>query len=211
METELQKNPTNFQNTLELARFYFQIQQTNRAVELLRNAIGLFDQALANPNIRYPDVAAMAQIAAQLGDMPKLEILLQKLISLAPDQPEPHYDLAALYAIVGKTSEALQNLQASLDLSAKRLATNPRRGAILGKSSEAMKIAGRTRLERQTAGDQSRRPRPPGRSPQRPALRLAAQPARFPKTCPARLEFEISNLKSQIAGYVPVADARPIR
>ncbi len=125
METELQKNPTNFQNTLELARFYFQIQQTNRAVELLRNAIGLFDQALANPNIRYPDVAAMAQIAAQLGDMPKLEILLQKLISLAPDQPEPHYDLAALYAIVGKTSEALQNLQASLDLSAKRLATNP--------------------------------------------------------------------------------------
>ncbi len=125
METELQKNPTNFQNTLELARFYFQIQQTNRAVELLRNAIGLFDQALANPNIRYPGVAAMAQIAAQLGDMPKLEILLQKLISLAPDQPEPHYDLAALYAIVGKTSEALQNLQASLDLSAKRLATNP--------------------------------------------------------------------------------------
>jgi len=125
METELQKNPTNFQNTLDLARFYFQIQQTNRAVELLRNAIGLFDQALANPNIRYPDVAAMAQIAAQMGDMPKLEILLQKLISLAPDQPEPHYDLAALYAILGKTSAALQNLQASLDLSAKRLATNP--------------------------------------------------------------------------------------
>jgi tetratricopeptide (TPR) repeat protein len=125
METELQKNPTNFQNTLDLARFYFQIQQTNRAVELLRNAIGLFDQALANPNIHYPDVAAMAQIAAQMGDMPKLEILLQKLISLAPDQPEPHYDLAALYAILGKTSAALQNLQASLDLSAKRLATNP--------------------------------------------------------------------------------------
>ena len=121
----MQKNPTNFQNTLDLARFYFQIQQTNRAVELLRHAIGLFDQALANPNIRYPDVAAMAQIAAQMGDMPKLEILLQKLVSLAPDQPEPHYDLAALYAILGKTSAALQNLQASLDLSAKRLATNP--------------------------------------------------------------------------------------
>ena len=125
LEAEAQKNPMNFQNTLELARFYYQVQQTNRAVELLRNAIGLFDQALTNPNIRFPDVAAMAQIAAQLGDMSKLEITLQKLVSLAPDQPEPHYDLAALDAILGKTSEALQNLQASLDLNTKRLATNP--------------------------------------------------------------------------------------
>src|SRR5208282_6655256 len=125
METEVQKNPTNFPNTLELSRFYYQIQQTNRAVELLRNAIGLFDQVLASPNLRYPDVSAMAQIAAQLGDMPKLEILLQRLVGLAPDLPEPHYDLAALDAILGKTSEALQNLQASLDLNTKRLATNP--------------------------------------------------------------------------------------
>ena len=125
MEAELQSNPTNFQNTFELARFYFQMQQTNRAVELLRNAIGLFGQALANPNIRYPDVGAMAQIAAQMGDMRNLELTLQKLVSLAPDQPEPHYDLAALDAILGKTSEALQHLQASLDLSTKRLATNP--------------------------------------------------------------------------------------
>jgi len=67
----------------------------------------------------------MAQIAAQLGDMPKLQILLQKLVSLAPGQPEPYYDLAALDAILGKAPDALQNLQASLDLSAKRLATNP--------------------------------------------------------------------------------------
>jgi tetratricopeptide (TPR) repeat protein len=125
METEVQKNPADFQNVLELARFYFQVQQTNRAIELLRNASGLFDQALANSNIHYPEAAAMAQIAAQLGDMPRLQILLQKLVSLAPDQPEPYYDLAALDAILGKTSDALQNLQASLALSAKRLATNP--------------------------------------------------------------------------------------
>jgi tetratricopeptide (TPR) repeat protein len=125
MEAEAQNNPTNFQNILELARFYFQIQQTNRAVELLRNAAGRFDQVLANPNLRYPDVAAMAQIAAQLGDMARLEILLQKLVSLAPNQPEPQYDLAALDAILGKTSEALHNLQTSLDLNAKRLAANP--------------------------------------------------------------------------------------
>jgi tetratricopeptide (TPR) repeat protein len=125
MEAEEQKNPTNFQNTLELARFYYQMQQTNRATELLQNAVKLFNQALANPNIRYPDVATMAQIAARLGNLPELEIALQKLTSLAPSQPEPRYDLAALYAILGRTSEALRNLQAALDLNARRLATNP--------------------------------------------------------------------------------------
>jgi Flp pilus assembly protein TadD len=67
----------------------------------------------------------MAQIAARLGNLPKLEILLQKLASLAPDQPEPRYDLAALYAVLGRTSEALQNLRISLDLNAKRRAANP--------------------------------------------------------------------------------------
>jgi thioredoxin-like negative regulator of GroEL len=124
MEAEQQNNPTNFQNTFELAHFYYQMQQTNRAMELLRNAAGLFDRALANPTIRYQDVAVMAQIAGQLGDMTKLEVLLQKLVRLAPDEPEPHYDLAALDALLGRTSEALQHLQAALDLSAKRLATN---------------------------------------------------------------------------------------
>ncbi|MGD0744187.1 MAG: DUF2723 domain-containing protein [Verrucomicrobiota bacterium] len=134
MEAEQQKNPTNFQNTLELANFYHQMQQTNRAVELLRNALGLFGQALANPKIQYPDVVAMAQIAGQLGDLPKLETTLQKLVSLAPDQPEPRYDLAALDTILGKTSEALQNLQASLGLSAKRLATNPAASDLLAEA-----------------------------------------------------------------------------
>jgi tetratricopeptide (TPR) repeat protein len=125
MEAEQQRNPTNFPNTLELARFYLQIQQTNRGVELLRSALDRFDQALANPHLAYTDVAAMAQIAALLGNTPKLHTLLQRLVSLAPDQPEPHYDLAALEAIMGKAPEALQSLQTALDLSAKRLATNP--------------------------------------------------------------------------------------
>ena len=134
MEAAVQKNPTDFQNTLVLTRFYLQNQQTNRAVELLRDALSHFDQAFANPNIRSPDVAAMAQIAAQMGDMPKLDTALHKLVSLAPDQPEPHYDLAALDAILGKTSEGLENLQSALDLNAKRLATNPAAEDLLSKA-----------------------------------------------------------------------------
>jgi tetratricopeptide (TPR) repeat protein len=125
MEAEEQRNPTNFQNTFELAHFFLQMQQTNHAIELLRNSTQLFDQALANPNIRYTDVAAMAQISAQLGNLPGLVPILQKLAALAPDQPEPRYDLAALETLLDKTAPAMENLQIALDLNARRLETNP--------------------------------------------------------------------------------------
>jgi hypothetical protein len=67
----------------------------------------------------------MVQIAARIGDLPRLEIVLEKLISLKSDQPEPYYDLAVLKTILGKNSEALQNLKAALDLNSKRLLTDP--------------------------------------------------------------------------------------
>jgi tetratricopeptide (TPR) repeat protein len=125
MEAEAQKNPTNFQNVIGLGRIYFQTHQTNRATELLNRSLTLFDQALANPNLRMEDAAAMAQICAQSGNLTKLETVIQKITSLQPTQPEPRYDLAALDAVLGKSPEALQSLRTALDLSAKRLATNP--------------------------------------------------------------------------------------
>jgi len=117
METEANVHPTNFQNTFKLATFYWQIQQTNRANEL-------FDRVLADPALSYDGAAAIAQFYAQTANLAKLETALQKLAAIKPAQPEPRYDLAALQAILGKNSEALQNLQASLDLNAKRLKTN---------------------------------------------------------------------------------------
>jgi hypothetical protein len=47
------------------------------------------------------------------------------MVSLAPDQPEPLYDLAALQAITGKQTETLQNLKIALNISTQRLAKNP--------------------------------------------------------------------------------------
>jgi tetratricopeptide (TPR) repeat protein len=118
MEDEARKNPTNFQNLFMLAGFYLQMQQTNRAFELL-------DQALANPHIPSGEVASLAQLYAQLGNFARLEGVLKKLAALAPEQPEPRYDLAALYAVLGRNPEALQDLHAALDLSAKRLQHSP--------------------------------------------------------------------------------------
>ena len=117
MESMAHTNPANVPNLITLGGTYLQLQQTNRAIDLL-------DQAIASPNIKFPDAAAVAQYFAQLGNMAKLETALKKLVSLAPDQPEPLYDLSAFQAITGQTPLALQNLKSALDLSAKRLLTN---------------------------------------------------------------------------------------
>jgi tetratricopeptide (TPR) repeat protein len=124
LQTEAANDPTNFQNILALGGFYTQMQDTNRAAELFRQATALFDQELANPNARPANITAMAQIAAETGNFSKLEGILKKLVSLLPNQPEPLYDLAALEAITGKNDDAIKNLRASLDLSSKRLLTN---------------------------------------------------------------------------------------
>ena len=67
----------------------------------------------------------MAQFYAQVFNYPKLEASIKKLVALAPDQPEPRYDLAALQAILGNSTEALQNLKIALDMSAERLTKTP--------------------------------------------------------------------------------------
>ena len=124
MQIEAATHPTNFQNVYALGSLYAQMQDTNRAAELFRQATALFDQELANPNVRPENVTAMAQIAAATGNFPELESILKKLVSLLPNQPEPLYDLAALDAISGKNDDAMKNLRASIDLSSKRLLTN---------------------------------------------------------------------------------------
>jgi tetratricopeptide (TPR) repeat protein len=125
LQSEAVAHPTNFQNIVALGSVYTQMQETNRATELFRQAAALFGQVLNDPNLRPENVTAMAQISAVLGDYTKLEIALQKLVALLPDQPEPLYDLAALQAITGKNDDALKKLGVAIQMSSKRLLTNP--------------------------------------------------------------------------------------
>jgi tetratricopeptide (TPR) repeat protein len=118
MENMARTNPANFQNLITLGGTYLQLQQTNRAVELL-------DQAFASPNLKFQETAAIAQYYAQLSSFGKLETALKRLVALAPDRPEPLYDLSAFQAITGQTPLALQNLKIALNMNTKRLATNP--------------------------------------------------------------------------------------
>jgi tetratricopeptide (TPR) repeat protein len=118
MENEARTNSGNLQNLLSLAGIYIQMQQTNRAIEL-------FDRALASPQITSSQAGFIAQEYAKMGNLTKLEGVLQKIVTLMPDQPEPWYDLAALETVLGKPDPALQSLHQSLDLSALRLKSNP--------------------------------------------------------------------------------------
>ena len=117
METTARTKPNDLHNLIALGATYLQMQQTNRGLELL-------DQALTNPGIKFNDAAACAQYFAQVSNLPKLESALKKLVALAPDQPEPLYDLAALQAITGQTPVSLSNLKLALQMSTQRLATN---------------------------------------------------------------------------------------
>ena len=119
MQNEARANPANFQNVFALAAFYLQLQQTNRVTEL-------FDQTLTVSNITPEAVGTIAQFYAQMGNLVKLEGVLEKLTAVVPDQPEPWYDLATLNVVLGKSNESLRDLRACLDLNTKRLQHNPK-------------------------------------------------------------------------------------
>jgi tetratricopeptide (TPR) repeat protein len=119
LEKEVKANPTNFQKTFDLAIRYIQIQQNDRAAQLL-------DGILENPKADANVIFAVAQIYAQVNNLPKLEVTLQKLVKMIPNEPEAWYNLAATKASLGKSSEALQDLRQSLDLNAKRIVQNPK-------------------------------------------------------------------------------------
>lgn len=95
-----------------------QIQQTNRATELLLKTIGRSD---TNPEA----VRSAAAFFARNGNYPELRIALQKITIIEPKVPETWYDLARLEIIQGQKEEAIKDLQTSIRLSDQRLKQDP--------------------------------------------------------------------------------------
>jgi tetratricopeptide (TPR) repeat protein len=117
MEEEIRTNPANVQKTLELAVMYMRLQQPEHATELL-------DSVVQNPHADVNAIFTVAQMFVQMNNVPKLETTMEKLVKLAPDQPEAWYNLAAVKAALGKQPEAFQNLKKALELSSARRLQN---------------------------------------------------------------------------------------
>ena len=57
---------------------------------------------------------------------PDLEKALGRMVTIAPDNPEAWYDLAAIQATLSKTNEAVASLGRAVQLSNQRLAQQPK-------------------------------------------------------------------------------------
>lgn len=111
-------NPGDYQNVFSLAGYYMQNGQTNRASELLA-------QAVSRTDIPSGALRAAAQYFAQTGNAAELETVLQKLAAAEPGQPEPWFDLARIEAVLGKHDQAMKALRTCLDLNDRRHKANP--------------------------------------------------------------------------------------
>jgi tetratricopeptide (TPR) repeat protein len=115
MENTARTNPGDIHNLIMLGGTYLAMQQTNRAMDTL-------NQAMGTPGLKFNESAIIAQYFAQVGNLLKLESALEKMVELAPDQPETHYDLGALRALTGHPKECLESLKTALQLNARQLA-----------------------------------------------------------------------------------------
>ena len=115
LEADVHANPNDFQKAFDLVSRYLQLQQRDKAVEVLQNVLN-------NPQVPANAVLAVAQAYATIGDLNRLEAALQKLVKIAPTEPEAWYNLAAAQAVLGQQTDAIQSLQNSLKFNSQRVA-----------------------------------------------------------------------------------------
>ena len=113
LEKQLKTDPTNIQAAYKLVSDYMQIQQTPQILEVI-------DRLIANPNVDVNGLLFCAQISNQLGQLPRVEQSLAKLVKISPENPEAWFDLAGVLALQNKQPEAMTALSESLKRSALR-------------------------------------------------------------------------------------------
>ena len=81
MENQIRTNPGDVQAAFNLAAAYFQLQQTDRAVQV-------FNRVLASPTVDPNAVLSVAKVYADIQNLPKLEATLERLVKVSPANPE---------------------------------------------------------------------------------------------------------------------------
>jgi tetratricopeptide (TPR) repeat protein len=119
LEQAVRDNPNNFQAALGLAQIYLQMHQGSKTIEVL-------DAILSNTNANAAALNGVVGLYYHLQDFPKLELTFEKLVQVQGDVPENWYNLASLQAVMGDNAAALTNLRRALEVSDKRLASDPK-------------------------------------------------------------------------------------
>jgi thioredoxin-like negative regulator of GroEL len=118
LEQQFNADPKNTQIGIQLASAYLQGQQNAKVAEVV-------DQIMNSPTADASAFTFAANIYAQLGQITKVEQALVGLIRVAPTNPEGRYDLAAVQALLNKTTEAMQTLRTALEQNSQRLVKDP--------------------------------------------------------------------------------------
>jgi tetratricopeptide (TPR) repeat protein len=118
LEQNFRSNPSNVQIGIQLASAYLQVQQNDKAVEVL-------DQIVDNPAADSNVLLSIAQVYSQLQHPARLERALLRLTAMMPQNPEAWYELALVQTGQGKHSEALEALKKAMETNARRLQSNP--------------------------------------------------------------------------------------
>lgn len=118
LEEQVRTDPTNLHAALNLAFIYLQSQQMERAHPLL-------DGLINNPHADATALTTIVGWCQQLGDFPRMERAMSRVVQIQPQNAEAWYDLGSLRTRLGRTTEALPALSNALTISSARRATNP--------------------------------------------------------------------------------------
>ena len=118
LEAALEAQPTQLVSLMKLVQHYNQSGQSAQSTRILDRAVA-HEQADANL------LLFAVQKYNEMGLMPQVESTLTRLLSQVPDSPEVWFDLAAVRATLNQPTQAVAALRKSLELSSKRLSTNP--------------------------------------------------------------------------------------
>lgn len=111
-------NAEDYQKIFAQVSAYMQLGQTNSAAQLMA-------QTVSGLNVPVQVLQAAAQFFARTGNGLQLENVLDKLAAAQPQSPEAWYDLACVQCMLGKRDQALKTLRTAVDLSDRRLKSDP--------------------------------------------------------------------------------------
>jgi tetratricopeptide (TPR) repeat protein len=119
LEKQWAADPANAQLAYSLATLYVQGQQPDKALQLA-------DRLIANPQATKDTLLVAAQFCNQLGQLPRAEQALARIVKVTPENPEAWFDLAAVQTALNRNPQAIDSLRQALTYNAKRLAADPK-------------------------------------------------------------------------------------